>query len=194
MAVLSRQAGRVTTSRAGPAGGESAGTAMTWRLLPSSSDLLCRGAGPDCRDCLLQSRRKDHKCQLEGLSLTITGKNLDLLYNQPWGPTDYKVNCEILKMREGKILTRQKQLIIEETELNIKIGYHKFQYVTYRKVRGGVSWRYYVTYLKVFCYVERGKIPEDERYCTWCWGVIYLKVIGDIPEGDRWYTWRWEVI
>lgn len=61
MLVLSRQAGRATTSRAGTAGGggessPAAGRrAMTWWLLLSSSDLLCRGAGPDGRDWRLQS-------------------------------------------------------------------------------------------------------------------------------------------
>ncbi len=40
MLVLSRQAGRATTDRAGPAGGEGQRTEVTWWLLLSSSDLL----------------------------------------------------------------------------------------------------------------------------------------------------------
>jgi hypothetical protein len=40
MLVLSRQAGRATTDRAGPAGGEGQSTEVTWWLLLSSSDLL----------------------------------------------------------------------------------------------------------------------------------------------------------
>lgn len=63
MAVLRRQAGRVNTaSRTDPPGGESVAArpplprgVIACRLLPSSSDLLCRGAGPDCRAGLLQS-------------------------------------------------------------------------------------------------------------------------------------------
>jgi hypothetical protein len=40
MLVLSRQAGRATTDRAGPAGGEGQSAEVTWWLLLSSSDLL----------------------------------------------------------------------------------------------------------------------------------------------------------
>jgi hypothetical protein len=40
MLVFSRQAGRATTDRAGPAGGDGQSTEVTWWLLLSSSDLL----------------------------------------------------------------------------------------------------------------------------------------------------------
>jgi hypothetical protein len=56
MEVLSRHVERLTTSRrAGPAAASGESVRVTWWLLLSSSDLLCRGAGPDGRDRLLQS-------------------------------------------------------------------------------------------------------------------------------------------